>query len=124
MQVQTLTCIRCPLGCQLEAVVENGEVTKVSGNTCPRGEEYARKEITNPTRVVTSSVIVTGGDYPLVSGRTAEDIPKGKIFDCLEILKSVRVNAPVRTGDVLVRDVVGTGVDFIATREVGVMAKG
>ena len=80
MENRDLICIGCPLGCPLTVTIENGEVTAVAGNTCPKGDAYARKEVTNPTRIVTSTVCVEGGVAPMVSCKTASDIPKGKIF--------------------------------------------
>ena len=62
-----LTCIGCPMGCLLTVTMEAGEVISVTGNTCKRGDIYARKEVTNPTRIVTSTVRVTGGDADMVS---------------------------------------------------------
>ena len=113
-----LTCIGCPMGCPLIVTMEAGEVISVTGNTCKRGDVYARKEVTNPTRIVTSTVRVSGGDADMVSVKTKEDIPKGKIFECVKALKSVEVPAPVYIGDVLVKDVAGTGVDIVATKNV------
>ena len=113
-----LTCIGCPMGCPLIVTMEAGEVISVTGNTCKRGDVYARKEVTNPTRIVTSTVRVSGGDADMVSVKTKEDIPKGKIFECVKALKSVEVPAPVHIGDILVKDVVGTGVDIVATKNV------
>ena len=84
-----LTCIGCPMGCPLIVTMEAGEVISVTGNTCKRGDIYARKEVTNPTRIVTSTVRVTGGDADMVSVKTKEDIPKGKIFECVKALKTV-----------------------------------
>ncbi len=95
-----LTCIGCPMGCPLTVTMEAGEVISVTGNTCKRGDIYARKEVTNPTRIVTSTVRVTGGDADMVSVKTKEDIPKGKIFECVKALKTVEVPAPVHIGDV------------------------
>ena len=85
-----LTCIGCPMGCPLTVTMEAGEVISVTGNTCKRGDVYARKEVTNPTRIVTSTVRVSGGDADMVSVKTKEDIPKGKIFECVKALKSGR----------------------------------
>jgi CxxC motif-containing protein len=119
MEERHLTCIGCPMGCQLTVTMENGEVTDVTGNTCKRGDIYARKEVTNPTRIVTSSVRVKGGKIAMVSCKTKEDIPKGKIFDICKALESVEVDAPVEIGDVLLRNVCDTGVDIIATKAVG-----
>lgn len=118
MKEQELICIGCPLGCALTVTLENGEVTQVAGNTCPRGDAYARKECTNPTRIVTSTVRVRDGRLPVVSVKTASDIPKGKMTDIMEQLKSITVSAPVHIGDVILHNAAGTGVDIIATRNV------
>ena len=83
MEVRELTCIGCPLGCQLTVTMGENEI-KVEGNTCPRGEAYAKKEVTNPTRIVTSTVRVEGGTIERVSVKTASDIPKGSIFECMK----------------------------------------
>ena len=119
MREQNLTCIGCPLGCSISvSLSDNGEVSEITGNTCKKGEEYARKEVTNPSRVVTSIVKINNGDVNMVSVKTAEDIPKNKIFDVTAALKDITVNAPVHIGDVLVPDVVHTGVSIIATKNV------
>lgn len=119
MREQNLTCIGCPLGCSISvSLSDNGEVSEITGNTCKNGEEYARKEVTNPSRVVTSIVKINNGDVNMVSVKTAEDIPKGKIFDCMEALKKVTVTAPVQIGEVIIKNVCGTGVDVIATKKV------
>ena len=113
-----LICIGCPLGCPLTAELEDGEVRSVTGNTCKNGEKYARRELTNPTRIVTTTVRVSGGELAMVSVKTASDIPKGKIFDCIRALKDVEVPAPILIGQVILPDAVGTGVDVVATRNV------
>ncbi|SHJ60248.1 DUF1667 domain-containing protein [Hespellia stercorisuis] len=120
METRELICIGCPMGCQLTIEMNDTEVVSVAGNTCPRGETYAKKEVTNPTRIVTSTVRVEGGEMDMVSVKTREDIPKGKIFDCVHALKNVTVAAPVNIGDVVLRNAAGTGVDIVATRNVGV----
>lgn len=118
MEKRELICIGCPMGCPLTVELENGEVLSVKGNTCPRGAAYGRKEVTNPTRIVTSSVRVRGGEIAVVSCKTASDIPKGKIFDVVRALKAVEATAPVAIGQVLAKDIAGTGVDIIATKNV------
>lgn len=120
MEKIELTCIGCPMGCPLVVEMENGAVSKVTGNTCPRGDAYGHKEVTNPTRIVTSTVRVEGGTLPVVSCKTRTDIPKGKIFDVARALKTVTVPAPVTIGQVLVDNVADTGVEIIATKNVGV----
>jgi len=118
MSTVNLICIGCPLGCPLTVEMEGNEVKSVAGNTCPRGDAYAKKELTNPTRIVTSTVRVAGGKLAMVSVKTESDIPKGKIFDCVKALKDVEVTAPVKIGDVIVENVAGTGVNVIATKNV------
>ncbi len=120
MEKINLTCINCPLGCPVEVTMDGGEIVEIKGYTCPRGEQYARKEVTNPTRIVTSSVLVYGSESGAVtvSCKTKSDVPKGKIFDVVAALKGVAVPAPVHTGDVIVADVAGTGVDMVATKTV------
>ena len=113
-----LTCIGCPMGCPLIVTMEAGEVISVTGNTCKRGDVYARKEVTNPTRIVTSTVRVSGGTIPMASCKTKEDIPKEKIFAIINALCGVTVPAPVSIGDILIQDVAGTGVDIVATKNV------
>lgn len=118
MEKRELTCIGCPLGCQITVTMENGEIKDVTGNTCKRGDVYARKEVTNPTRIVTSTVQVTGGVSPTVSCKTAQDIPKDKIFAVTEALRGVSVKAPVAIGDVVFANVADTGVDMVATKQI------
>ena len=118
MEKKTLTCINCPLGCAINVEMNGDEVMNVTGNTCNRGDAYARKEMTNPTRIVTSTVKVTGGKSDTVSVKTKEDIPKGKIFECIRELKNVTIQAPVRIGDVIAANIADTGVDIVATKNV------
>lgn len=116
MPVVELTCISCPLGCPLKVETDSsGKVLKVTGNTCKRGEEYGKKEVTNPTRTVTSTVRLLGGTAPVVSVRTQTDIPKEKIFQCMEEIRKAAAAAPVRIGDVILENVAGTGVSVVAT---------
>ena len=118
MERETLTCIRCPRGCQVTVSLEGGEVVAVEGNCCPRGEAYARKEVTAPERVVTTTVPVDGStDWVVVSVKTAGDVPKRLVESVVAELSGVRAEAPVHIGDVVLRDVCGTGVDVVATRD-------
>ena len=116
MGKRELICIGCPMGCPVTVQMNGTQVISVSGNTCPRGDAYARKEVTNPTRIVTSTVKVEGGSVGMVSVKTKEDIPKDKIFDCVRALKDITVKAPIRIGDVILADAAGTGVDVVATK--------
>ena len=118
MEERRLTCIGCPLGCALTVTLANDEVVSVTGNTCKRGDDYARKEVTHPTRIVTSTVLVEGGEIPMVSVKTQNDIPKEKIMDIMKEINALRVKAPVHIGDVLLENICGTGVNLIATKQV------
>lgn len=116
MEKKGLTCIGCPMGCQLTVTMDQGRVAGVAGNTCPKGEAYAKKEVTDPTRIVTSTVKVESGDRAFISVKTKEGIPKGKIFACMEEINGILAKAPVAIGDVLLEDVAGTGIPIVATK--------
>lgn len=118
MEEKNLICIGCPMGCPLTVSMEQGQVIRVTGNTCKRGDIYARKEVTDPTRIVTTTVKVTGGTEAMVSVKTKTDIPKGKIFECVRALKDICVEAPVHIGDIILENVAGTGVEIIATKNI------
>lgn len=122
-QTRELTCICCPLGCQIVVALDGESVLGVQGNSCPRGDQYARKEVTHPTRTVTTTVPVTGGGpVRRVPVKTAADIPKALMLDCMRELARVSVAAPVFIGDVVLPDVCGTGVDVVATANIAAVA--
>ena len=113
-----LICINCPMGCARTAEVENGEVISVSGNTCPRGETYAKTELTAPVRVVTTTIISdTGKPVPV---KTKAPIPKDKIFEVVSEIKAHTVILPVGMGDTVLENAADTGVDIISARSVSV----
>lgn len=118
MDVRELICIGCPMGCPLKIEIEEGKVRSISGNTCKKGDAYARKEVTSPTRTVTTTVRVQSGKQVVVPVKTKEDIPKDKIFACMEELRKVTVQAPVHIGDVIVEGVAGTGVPVVAIKNI------
>ncbi|MDD7588898.1 DUF1667 domain-containing protein [Bullifex porci] len=109
-----LTCINCPLGCQLTATVENGAVIKVSGNNCIRGERYAKNEVVAPKRTVTSTVRGVGCR---VCVKTVPESPKEKIFACMEEIHKTVITSHVHIGDVIIKNIAGTGSDLVATSE-------
>lgn len=113
-----MTCIICPMGCQLELTVEDGQVAKVEGNTCARGPKYAVSEFTSPVRTLTTTVRLEGCGEKLLPVRTSLPIPKNRLFDAMKAAAAVTAHAPVRRGDVLVRDFLGEGADLIACRTV------
>lgn len=123
MMVKNLTCITCPMGCALEASCETTEdgglqILSVKGNTCPRGEKYARAELTHPERMVTSTVALKGGPYKRLPVITSAPVPKERIFEVMEAIHAVTVCAPVNISDLIIENVCGLGVDVVASRSI------
>lgn len=116
---QTLTCILCPNGCVLSLETDaRGALSRVTGNRCPRGADYAAQELTAPMRNIATNVLVAGGALPLASVRLTGPVPKDRIFAVNDCIHAQRLTAPVEMGQVVVHDVLGLGVDVIATRSV------
>lgn len=112
--MKELICIVCPKGCHLKVDEENGYT--VTGNGCPRGAEYGRNELTNPTRVVTSTVRCEGSFLPRCPVKTHRPVPRGKIFEVMAALERVVLTAPVHVGDTVIENVCGTGANVVAAR--------
>ncbi len=111
-----LICVTCPMGCALEVTHEGPALVEVSGHACRRGIEYARAELADPRRMVATTVRVRGGLHPLVPVGTAAPFPKGRIMELMALLREVELEAPVRAGQVVLADALGTGVDILASR--------
>lgn len=115
---KTITCINCPVGCRMTVQLnENGHFLSVSGNTCPRGAKYAEQECTMPMRTITAVVPVAGMEVP-VSVKTSQPVPKSMIRSIMKSLSLLSVAPPVRLGQVIVHDILGTGADIISTRNI------
>lgn len=123
MQEKRITCISCPRGCPIVVKHENRMILDISGNRCSRGLAYARNEFMSPMRVLTSTVYVTGAELPLLPVKTRDPIPKTALKECMKVIFSIKIQAPVKLGDILLRDICGTGTDLIATRDMEVIAK-
>ncbi|MGE5543493.1 MAG: DUF1667 domain-containing protein [Bacillota bacterium] len=113
----TLTCILCPMSCSLELVVEDNRVIKVSGNGCKLGPPYAEKELINPTRILTTTVKIDGARISRLPVKTDKEIPKAVVFECMKEISRIRIKAPVYSGEVVLENVAGTGVNVVATRD-------
>lgn len=111
-----LICISCPMGCHLTVNVDE---KKVAGNSCKRGEIYGLNEVINPVRVITSTVKIKEANLPVLPVKTNGPIPKGLNFEAIKKINKVTVKAPVKAGDVIVENILGTGVDVIASRSMG-----
>ena len=116
--IKEMVCVSCPIGCMLTVELgDKNEVVSVKGNTCKRGEQYAIDECTNPVRMLTTTIKVSGGVLPVVPVKTSKPIPKGMMFDCMKVINNEVVDAPVKMGDVLICNICDTGVDIVATNE-------
>lgn len=113
--MKEFTCIVCPNSC-LITVEEGPDGLVITGNTCKRGEDFARSEYTSPTRMLTSTVKLTGARLPRVPVKTDAEVPKSKVLECQQALTAICVGAPVKCGDVIVKNICGTGADVVATR--------
>lgn len=113
--MKDMICILCPVGCRIK--VDENDDYKVTGNQCPKGAGYGKKELTFPTRTITSTVKIKNAIHNRLPVKTSVEIPKGKIFEIMKELDNVEVVAPVKVGDVIIENVLGTGADIIATRD-------
>ena len=116
--LRTFTCIMCPQGCEITVDGEKDKLT-VCGNKCPKGKEYAINEVTNPMRNIATSILIKNGRLPLASVRLTKPIPKSKIFEAIEEIHKVCLEAPVYEGDVIIHKIIGLESDVIITKTVG-----
>ncbi len=112
------TCIICPNGCQIKVEYEGTNIKDISGDECPKGKDYITNEITNPLRVFTGSVLVTEGDFSLVSVKTPSPIPKKYLKKVGEITRQIKVEAPVEIGQIVASNLLNENIDLVATREI------
>jgi len=117
-RIETVICIGCPMGCEIKLTVgAKGEITKISGNRCKEGKSYAPQEYKNPVRILTATVKTANSSRPLLPVRSARPILKRLLLPSMPVLAGITVTAPVRVGDVVVPNLLDTGVDVIATGE-------
>lgn len=114
---ENFICITCPMGCTLEVTHEGSTVLNVKGNNCSRGLAYVQRELTDPRRMVATTIRVREGLHPLVPVYTKEPFPKPRIAELLEEIRKVEVEAPVKMAQVVLQDALGTGIDVIASRD-------
>ncbi len=112
---KTIVCIGCPNGCEIEITKTDGTFT-LEGNECKKGEEYAIEEFSNPKRILTTTIQVKNGILPLIPVRSDKPLPKGKLFDCMQYLSALKIDAPLKMGQILVENILDLGVNIIASR--------
>jgi len=113
-----MTCILCPNGCRLRVELTDKSIALLEGARCSKGEKFVHQEINDPHRNIASSILVKGGELKLASVRLTAPIPRDKIFDVMATIKEVKCDAPVISGQVILTDVLGLGVDLICTKSV------
>ena len=116
--LRKFTCIVCPNGCEIEADMENDEITTMTGAACPKGEAYVRQELIDPQRNIATSILVEGGILPLASVRLTKPIPKKQIWSAMGEIKKIAVHAPVTAGTVVIKNILGLDSDVIVTKNV------
>ena len=113
-----ITCIICPIGCKINVKTDGSFCEILSGNKCKRGVEYARYETLDPKRMLTTSVLVNNGDWPLVSVKSSKPVPKDKIFSILKEIQKTKIDAPITMGQIIINNVANTGINIVATKTV------
>ena len=112
-----LVCIACPIGCNITVTLEDNEVIKVEGNTCKRGEMYAKAECTHPTRILTTTMKIKNAKLPVVPVKSDKPLPKESLIDCMKKVNAVVLEAPMKIGDIAIKDIV-EGVNIVLTRDI------
>ena len=112
-----LLCIICPQGCEMEVTEKAGELSFSKG-ICPRGQKYAKQEIYNPCRVLTTTVEIANADFGMLPVRTADAIPKEKLEAAMRQIAKIKVSAPIQLGEVISQDIADSGIPLIASRTV------
>jgi CxxC motif-containing protein len=118
MDKKKITCIICPIGCKI-LVTKNGKrIRSTAGYKCKKGIDYAKNEALDPRRMLTTTILVEDGEWPLVSVKSIKPIPKDKLFPILKQIKKNTINAPVISGQIIIKNVLNTGIDIVATKTI------
>lgn len=118
MEQNKIICISCPIGCRMTIQSKDGKITSIIGNACPKGIKYAEEEFINPLRILTTTVKVIGGELPLMSVKTEKAIPKKLLLEAMAEIAEIEVKAPVKIGQVIKDDLMGTGIKLVSTRNI------
>ena len=118
------TCVTCPVGCEIDVELRDGEVLSMTGNRCAKGKDFVLQELEEPMRVLTTTVPIEGAKWAMLPVRTDKSIPRRLFFEVMGEVGKIELQAPVKVSDVIVRDVAGTGANIIATRNMNRMETG
>ncbi len=116
LEKKTLTCVACPKGCEVTVEHDGDEIIEIMGNACPQGSDYAKEEVVAPTRILPTTAKVKNGALPLVPVKTTGPIPLEVIHDAMAVIGNVEVEAPIEVGEVIIENILDTGADIVATR--------
>ncbi len=117
MAEKKLICVICPVGCEIMAKVENGELKKIKGYRCEQGRDYAREEFTSPSRILTATVRIKSKRVGQLPVRSTEPLPREKLEEAMFSLARVKLEPPIKEGQIILKDILKTGVDIVATRD-------
>jgi CxxC motif-containing protein len=120
-KVVKLTCIVCPIGCEIKVTIENDNIVSIDGNKCPNGEKYAKEEVVHPKRLVFTVLKCKNGNMPTVAVKTSKPVSKFLIPSVMKYLSNVEVSAPLNVGDVIVQNILDSGADVVVTRSVNLL---
>lgn len=115
-ETKHFTCVVCPVGCEIDVKLEDGQVIAMEGNRCQKAEEFVLQELKEPMRILTTTVPITGARWAMLPVRTDKAIPRRLFFRAMEELAGIKVQAPVKVSDVIVGDIAGCGAAVVATR--------
>ena len=113
-----ITCIVCPIGCKISIKTDGTQFEVKDGNKCDKGIEYARNEALDPRRMLTTLILVKGGEWPLASVKSTQPIPRNRLFPVLKEIKQITIDAPVISGQIIIKNVLNSGIDIVATKTV------
>ena len=117
-ETHCITCIVCPVGCEIEITIEGGKIIDIRGFACPKGKDYAIQEALDPKRIIMTVIRVINGEMPVVSVKTDKPVPKKLIEKVMEETAKIEVQAPVHIGDIIIKNIAGTGANLVATKTV------
>ncbi|UCF12533.1 MAG: DUF1667 domain-containing protein [Thermoplasmatales archaeon] len=113
-----ITCIVCPIGCKILVDLDGKQIKNLEGNKCKQGIDYAINEALDPRRMLTSSILVIGGNWPLVSIKSSQPVPRDKVFQVLKEIKKIKVKAPIKLGQIILTNIANTNINIIATKSI------
>ncbi len=110
------TCIMCPIGCEIDVYIQNGEIISIKGNKCPQGKAFVIQELKEPMRVLTTTVRIKNGEYNMLPVRTDKSIPKRLLSEAMKEISKIKTSSPIKIYDVIAPNLLGTGANLVATR--------